>query len=527
MKMLFNRIFKSLKKENHFPLPMSKAEFYLYKNYEFCDSYFKLSTNEDDCLPKEIIEKFDTVQKTCHYFRAVSGQICNGGVWQVFYNGYADYVKNCIAGFIEIGDTQMAEFLDTIYKHHTIQERYSKKGDFDIQSFLNDNGLDFEKLNNSLLDNAHNDKQSFKFYFEIIGVDIDEMETWFFNNYEKSVDNLVNFIKNNQKNYVVDEMGQPFVLDFTGEYVNNNHFKGVYNYRLAMKDGKPNGECIIYQRDSIDKPSYVALFEDGKLKELKYFYDTKIRYIEDYSNYPNFINRIEYDYYHYELKRLGVLKYCYNYLPIGYSPSHWIVGCKSVYLEDGTLYREFFYNDNHEKYKKIYYHKNGQKSAEYVYQENIDFESENRWYENGNVSRVCVFDKNGNYVHNIDYYENGNTRQIVKLAKYKPTTILDYWDENGVKLIDDGNGTLIEEYESGLKKITPYQNGKIHGIQKEFKGSLLYSECEYQDGKKHNNTFYYYENGKVQTHLIYDNDKEIVRRYYDENGEIKQEFNYS
>jgi len=84
-------------------------------------------------------------------------------------------------------------------------------------------------------------------------------------------------------------------------------------------------------------------------------------------------------------------------------------------------------------------------------------------------------------------------------------------------------GIRREYYESGkLKDETPYLNGKLEGIEKRYyqNGKLLF-EIPYKDDKQEGIEKRYYESGKLRSETPYKNDKrEGYHQQYTEKGQL-------
>lgn len=141
-----------------------------------------------------------------------------------------------------------------------------------------------------------------------------------------------------------------------------------------------------------------------------------------------------------------------------------------------------------------YYYKNGNVRATYNYKKGKFNGTSTRYYNNGNKQSIENY-KNGFLSDTLKYfYESGKIREI-KFANtnYNPENfaesekefqLISFWDENGNQQIKDGNGTRIDYFENGKKRLNiEYVNGFPHGewIQyKEKKG--IVSKMNFKNG---------------------------------------------
>ena len=87
------------------------------------------------------------------------------------------------------------------------------------------------------------------------------------------------------------------------------------------------------------------------------------------------------------------------------------------------------------------------------------------------------------------YYENGNLEIETPFENGKLHGVEKWYYENG-----------------NLECEIPYQNGKLHGVEKEYdENGILMSEIPYQNGKLHGVGKVYYENGNLQAQVTYEN----------------------
>jgi uncharacterized protein len=145
------------------------------------------------------------------------------------------------------------------------------------------------------------------------------------------------------------------------------------------------------------------------------------------------------------------------------------------------------------------------------------------YYENGKVNeefylvnkkfdgRYIKRDTNGSILgtgefksgkeHNLFkwYYPNGKFHSLV-LYSYGKVINLNLWDENGVHVIKDGSGQLIEYYQNGdTMHISRYLNSKLHGKQESWynNGQKKYI-IRYDKGRLIGESIFWNINGEIR-----------------------------
>ncbi len=69
--------------------------------------------------------------------------------------------------------------------------------------------------------------------------------------------------------------------------------------------------------------------------------------------------------------------------------------------------------------------------------------------------------------------------------------------------------------------VTPYVNGKKHGVTKHYLDSKLFMEVPYKNGKKHGVLIFYYKNGDIHSITSWKNGKKYgIDTSYHENGYV-------
>ncbi|MDR0529232.1 MAG: hypothetical protein LBG69_06460 [Zoogloeaceae bacterium] len=162
------------------------------------------------------------------------------------------------------------------------------------------------------------------------------------------------------------------------------------------------------------------------------------------------------------------------------------------YNEDGKLIKNLRYSYSKKTGARIEYkyHSNGTLASEYPY------EFSGRISENGLVSGIAKI-----------YYENGVLQDE---SSYKK------WYRDGFQRTYYENGKLESE--------AFYKNNALDGVRKTYnKNGQLESEESYKAADTSDRIYngpsrYYYQNGKLRLEILYENNKQISYKSYDEDG---------
>lgn len=164
------------------------------------------------------------------------------------------------------------------------------------------------------------------------------------------------------------------------------------------------------------------------------------------------------------------------------------LGSQKYFDESGRMEREEILYPSAD-YKDIrYFYPNGQVKI------NLRKNSEgkmigeySRYHENGSLAFSYQLDANGNHTGPyFEYYPDGSKQVEVDHRGEEPKYI-NYWDESGVQLLKDGNGSFF--YESGSLPETVFRyeyhfkNYKEDGIQRMFRNGVLIDYREMSDGQ--------------------------------------------
>jgi len=180
--------------------------------------------------------------------------------------------------------------------------------------------------------------------------------------------------------------------------------------------------------------------------------------------------------------------------------------------ENGDLDKEEVFFPDTDIKEIRYYHPNGQLS--YQGKEAPNYRKvgqQTYWHDNGTVKYSYMMDANGNHTAPyFEYYSDGSKMLEVD-RRENPPKYLNFWDENGVQLLKDGNGIYISESGSLPETVFRYEyqfkNYKEHGIQKMFRNGILTDYREMSDGQLHGYYRKYYPNGKLHQEYRIENGK--------------------
>ena len=147
--------------------------------------------------------------------------------------------------------------------------------------------------------------------------------------------------------------------------------------------------------------------------------------------------------------------------------------------------------------KKEYY-PNGKISAEYHIENNIMVGEYKGYFPDGKTQVIGEYSNgrmNGIWKY---YYSNGMIQSIQKFNNNKLVSI-NFWDKNGGKLVDEGNGVAILVSSSNqIESKMSYKNNVLHGkCETWFPNGLKATEFFYEEGKPVGSWKYWDENGKL------------------------------
>jgi len=136
------------------------------------------------------------------------------------------------------------------------------------------------------------------------------------------------------------------------------------------------------------------------------------------------------------------------------------------------------------------------------------------WFEEGALKESCTFVSNAEREGEwVKYWASGYKR-IDAICKDGNVKFLNYWNENGEQLLQDGNGLFINEFKMDMaitktnyRYETEYKDYKRNGLSKQYINGSLAMTREFQNDVEHGWTKSYDEDGKVLEEKRYENGK--------------------
>lgn len=485
-------------------LPVNKALFYFRDCWDFEWEVFRIFDSRNGLrdesynleMPEILKGKLSNIIITMKYFPFISGMIGNGGYFY-FYESYLGWkTLPCIQGLYELGEYDTVQML--LYTYADYQFHAEECLAQDRTQFLAlSNAEQINQIHAYLSENVPNFDEMAQ-HFRIKEYAYGEFERKFWRTSYQTMQNIVEHIKSNPNDYVTDEDGKPFDLNFTGTYSKPNDTK---DYVLPMQNGKPHGHFKIFNNTKEVK-EYSGEFEHGMLKNYCYTY---------HSDYDNSNTKKLFEFEIVESKVIKVeTEYCKNSdqpkkQRRSYKYSLGVrVGEQKEWYENGQIDSiEFYENDKQIKWISYYedgrlwsegevteqgrignsWFRNGTKrSASYV--DDKGLKQEYSWAEDGTVLNSIEYDESGNYLGHHEFYPSGKIKAVIMKSdnKNKRDRYKNYWDEDGNQTMKDGRGTIA--YSDGKRKtIAEYENGLKHGIERtmEEDGSIA-SEIRFENG---------------------------------------------
>ena len=138
-----------------------------------------------------------------------------------------------------------------------------------------------------------------------------------------------------------------------------------------------------------------------------------------------------------------------------------------------------FYNNGYKDSSWTNFHENGTKEWEGIYKTDIRINDWKYWYSNGQVKKI------------INYNEGERT--------------LNFFDESGKLLVENGEGSWAEYYENEkIKANGSFTKGRKHGVWKEFYSSgKLANTKQFAENKEDGTWKYFQENENLSHCLLY------------------------
>ncbi len=283
-----------------------------------------------------------------------------------------------------------------------------------------------------------------------VDLTLQHLDQEFFANEHSSESKIEAYVRANSHWYVRDENGDVFPPNFLGKLVSIDPIRKERR-ELEVKDNLVVGQVKLFTLNGI--PIEEFNFENGKQLGSQKYFDVSGRLEREEILYP------EVDY--------KDIRYFY--------PS----GQVKISLRqnlDGTMIGDY-----------------------------------SRYHENGSLAFTYHLDDNGNHTDvYFEYYPDGSKMLEVDRRGEEPKYI-NYWDENGIQLLKDGNGIYI--YESGTPPETvfryeyQFKNYMEDGIQRIFRNGILTDYREMIEGQLHGYYRKYYPNGKLHQEYRIENGK--------------------
>lgn len=503
------------KKDKTLKPKVNKGLFYFSSGWDFEDAVFRLlDANHKD---EPYIGELCPVLKSLRLFSRIAGQISNGGFSQLYYNGYADTVRDCIPGLFEIGETKVAEMLSFSYSHHILS---GGEDNLNIEFNKLSETAQIEQIKNFLHHSFSRFDKRMASKYNLFGMEWawDTLHSEFYDIQFQTQQNIVKYIKNNPRRFVVDENGKPINTQFTGIYKNTND---TINYEISMKQGKPHGYFKIYRENS-DEISKEGEFEHGFLKHYYYYFysykdNSTTKFYYEFECHNNVVYEIKTTYYknsEQREKQSRTIQGALSTKAVGEQKKWYKNGVpKKIenYEADDLVYFETFYANGKKDTKGLqkrfdilhctYWHENGQKRREEFLDEN-NLNQEKWWHEDGSLAGYIAYDDTGNYLEHRCFYKNGKQSATYIDRKYKGISFQNCWDEKGNPTLINGTGTVRRD------KIKDY---KYDAKQ------LVFYEANYENGVKHGLTIRVDREGK-RYEALYDSGKHVSSKTFDKEG---------
>ncbi|NRT14664.1 antitoxin component YwqK of YwqJK toxin-antitoxin module [Flavobacterium sp. 28A] len=371
-------------------------------------------------------------QKALYYWWYVDAQVNNGGFTQYYYNDYGKYTPTIIKGLKYIGDNKMAELVNRSYEIYLKENRKIK--DARLGGWE-----DFSNL-----------------YKEI--KDFDDLDYEYYDLNNQTMKNIENYIRKNPNEICLDEEGNEFDLNFSGElktYHSNKNIKEL----IPLEKGVISG-------------TFKSHFENGQLNE-------EIHYLKGEQT-----------------------------------------GERIEYYENGNKKYIITKNLSKNQFEHSLYYENGnQKKIEHKQLDKDERIGEYKeWHENKQLAEsgkyISDYERDGSW---LKFHKNGSKKLE---AEFKNGELLlhNFWDENGEQILTNGTGLYITEYSIYDGRIDrneqEYKNYKRHGKQFSYSNGKLTLYQEMTDDRENGITKSYDDDGNIEEETIYQNGKEISNKKY-------------
>lgn len=282
---------------------------------------------------------------------------------------------------------------------------------------------------------------------------------------KKTMSIIEDFLRRNPNECCVDEEGREFDLNFSGE-------------RKTLYPGGNNVKEIFTMQRGVIHGDFKMFYQNGNLQEL-ISYDNGNQTGEKMLWFENGVKR-------YSVTRNGLNQFAHQF-----------------YYENGNA-------------KKLEHKRLDLQNKRLDKDETIGEYKE--WYENGQLWKsgtyVTTGERTGSW---LEFHEDGS-RKVEAEFKDGKFILKNCWNDKGEQTLKDGTGVYVYET-SGVNGKTnrnehEYKNYMRHGKQYSYRGGVLTSYQEMENGKTHGMSRRFYPNGKVQEETLYQDGKEVSRKTF-------------
>lgn len=276
---------------------------------------------------------------------------------------------------------------------------------------------------------------------------------------KSTMSKIEEFIRKNSHEFCVDEDGKEFDLNFSGE-CKSYHQNGNPRDIFYLKNGTITGE-------------YRTYFESGQLQEVVIYNNGKPTG-ETEVFYENGSHRYR--------VTLDTVKHVFKY--------------------------EWFYENGNPKRLEYKTQTQNKKTGEYK-----------EWYNDGQLAETGIYTSQHEHERDwLEFYQDGS-KKLEADFQHGKLRIKNCWSEKGEHILKDGTGLYIHEFPvsegTQNRDEREYKGYKQHGLSKFFVNGQLTLTQEFQDGIQHGTTRRYYNNGNIETEIVYQNGKKVSEKKFD------------
>lgn len=415
----------------HYRPKLNKGDFFRLTGFDFgwfvLEPLSNFTGDRDGELTKGKLLSYG--QKALYYWWYVDAQVTNGGFVQFYYNGYGQYVPTILKSLEYVGDKKMAELIkkaDAIYQKH-------KK--------LIDKARESDLFGSDLYDKLE---------------EMEELDSTYYNINAKTMSLIEKYIRKNPNEICVDEEGNEYDLNYSGEcstYYPNKNVKEAF----TLSNGIITGE-------------FKSFYESGQQNE-------QIQY-EDGNQ----------------------------------------TGERTEWYENGN--KKYTVTKLANQFEHKWYHDNGNpKKLEHRLIDNTERKGEYKeWYDNGQLAEtgtyISDYEREGEW---LEFHKDG-AKKLEAEFKDGDFLIHNCWAENGEQTLTNGTGVYIYDYSGWIEQVDhnehEYKNYKRHGKQYLYTNGILSLYQEMENGQEHGITRNYYKNGKIKSETVYEHGDEVSEKEF-------------